>query len=133
MIMKIKKSHLKHIVQEEIKAALNKKGAKTQLREYYEDQYYDTTVSDAELLYRLLDGWTTSEEDQTISDVLMNDQYERPQMMAKLYDSFWSVLKRNEDTDDGDLIQWLSDDGLFTLSGYVSSQLRMHGYGPRRS
>jgi hypothetical protein len=119
--MKITKQQLRQIIKEELRCTLLKEG------------FFETDPKrHAELLYRLLEGWTTSEEDETIKSIIHDEYYSLPQNMAQLYDSYWEVLQQNNDIGRGDLIDWLYDDYLSSLGFFVSSQLRRNEYGPRR-
>jgi hypothetical protein len=64
-------------------------------------------LHDAYEMYNALKGWGTDEE--VVYRVIK--QNSEPACMAALYRAFEEILRRKDDTDDGDLIDWLRDDG----------------------
>ena len=64
-------------------------------------------LHDAYEMYDALKGWGTDEE--TVYRIIRKNSM--PECMATLYRAYEEVLRREDDTDDGDLIDWLRDDG----------------------
>ena len=64
-------------------------------------------LHDAYEMYDALKGWGTDEE--TVYRIIRKNS--EPECMATLYRAYEEVLRREDDTDDGDLIDWLRDDG----------------------
>ena len=58
-------------------------------------------------MYDALKGWGTNEE--VVYKIIRKNS--KPECMATLYRAYEEVLRREEDTDDGDLIDWLRADG----------------------
>ena len=119
--MKIAKQHLRRIIKEELQNTFLKEG-------FFEIR----PEEDAERLYELLDGITSSEEDKIIRSIIFKEHYSKPQNMVVLYDAFSDELKKKDPPETGDLIDWLAQDWLSDESIYVSSQLRHNKYGPRK-
>ena len=71
--------------------------------------------ADAYEMYEALEGWGTDED--AIYEILHRNR--DPECIMELYMAFEDVLEREDDTEDGDLIKWLRDDGEEASANYV--------------
>jgi len=76
-------------------------------------------LNDAYEMYEALEGWGTDED--AIYEILHNNS--EPECVLALYQAFEDVLERMKDTDDGDLVAWLKDDGEDASAKYVLDTL----------
>lgn len=78
-------------------------------------------LSDARKAYDAMDGLGTDDDD--IEEIFQK----RSSTIPALYDEFTKVLSIENDTDSGDLVDWLRDDGLDDEAETVAARLKASG------
>ena len=104
------------------KAALAKKKEKVAaMKKQKGDEHRKSgkIIHQAYAIYKALKGWNT-DEDAVMKALHPNIKFGT---VRDLYKTFDKVLKQKDDTDSGDLIDWLRDDGMDSVAGVVKGKM----------